>query len=87
MVGRKKHPNKNIEAAVRYAEGRGWAYRPSGKSAHAWGFLLCPRYDEDCRCGKFCRNSVWSTPGNPVSHAKAIRKWVDGCVHNGDDNE
>lgn len=40
MQRRKKHPNKEIEKAIRYAERLGWRYRRAGKSAHAWGRLL-----------------------------------------------
>ena len=39
---RSKHPNKEIERAVKYAESKGWRYQQSGNSAHAWGRLLCP---------------------------------------------
>ena len=39
---RKKHPNKEIEAALKHAEENGWLVQKSGKSSHAWGKLLCP---------------------------------------------
>jgi len=39
---RPKHPNKEIEQAIRYAELKGWRYQSLGHSAHAWGRLLCP---------------------------------------------
>jgi hypothetical protein len=37
MADRSKHPNKDIEAAIKYAEELGWEYRASGNSSHAWG--------------------------------------------------
>ncbi len=40
---RKKHPNKEIEAAIQYAESHGWQYKQAGGSAHAW-VGLCARY-------------------------------------------
>jgi hypothetical protein len=73
---RKKHFNKEIEVAVQYAESRGWRYKAVGRSAHAWGRLLCPL---ESREG--CSMSVWSTPRDPVNHAKQIRRRVDSCLH------
>ncbi len=78
-MARKKHPKAAVEQAVQYAEKYGWQVKASGKSAHAWGILQCPNNDPDCRCGRFCRNSVWSTPRNEEGHAKSIRRWVDNC--------
>ncbi|MDA8289447.1 MAG: hypothetical protein M0014_13565 [Actinomycetota bacterium] len=70
---RKRHPSGVIEEAVRYAESNGWSYRPSGKSAHAWGFVVCPG---DCP-----QVAVWSTPRVPEHHARAIRRAADRCPH------
>ena len=39
---RPKHPNKDIERAIQYAESKNWRYASTGNSAHAWGRLLCP---------------------------------------------
>lgn len=39
---RPRHPNKDIEQALKYAESKGWRYQESGNSAHAWGRILCP---------------------------------------------
>ncbi len=72
----KKHPNKTIAAAIRYAEKHGWQVQEPGRSAHAWGHLLCPA---NMRGG--CRMSVWSTPRNPENHARQIRATVDKCKH------
>lgn len=38
MSKRKKHPNKDIEAAVAYAESKKWTFKETGKSAHAWDY-------------------------------------------------
>ena len=54
-MGRPRHPNKHIEAAIRYAESLGWCVELS--NGHAWGRLFCPR---EARGG--CKKSVWSTP-------------------------
>lgn len=88
-MARPKHPKPAIESAIQYAEGCGWRYKPSGKSAHAWGALLCPHNDGDCRCGRFCRSSIWSTPKNPEAFARQVRQWVDNCIHahQGSDDE
>jgi hypothetical protein len=38
-MARPRHPNKEIEAAVTFAETRGWRYIHS--NGHPWGKLLC----------------------------------------------
>ena len=48
---RRIHPNKDIEAALSYAECQGWQVRPGG--AHCWGKMYCPWNDRACRCGEF----------------------------------
>ena len=75
----KKHPNKEIQAALKYAVQKGWTIQVGG--SHAWGQILCPYNDQDCRCGEFCRVSIWSTPRNPDNHAKQIRRVVDNCIY------
>jgi len=69
-----RHPNKEIEAAVAYAESRNWRFRKA--HGHAWGRLLCPRNYRDG-----CQLSVWSTPKNPQNHANAILRAVARCQH------
>ena len=76
MRARKKHPNKEIEQAIKYAESKLWRYLKTGKSAHAWGRLLCPLQNMEG-----CIMSVWSTPRDPTVHAKQIRRRVDACPH------
>lgn len=75
---RRKHPQKEIEAALCYAEACGWIVKVGG--SHAWGKIYCPFNDNRCRCGEFCISSIWSTPKNPASHAKQIRKIVVNCT-------
>jgi hypothetical protein len=74
-MGRKRHPNKHIEAALRAAEALGWQVRPS-PNGHAWGHLYCPYHTREG-----CRISIWSTPKNPENHARHIRRDVDSCFH------
>ncbi len=76
MAKRKTHPNKELERAIQYAESQGWRYKKVGGSAHAWGRLLCPLKDRE-GCSMF----VWSTPRNPETHAKRIRKRINLCSH------
>jgi len=73
-MARPAHPNKHIEAAISYAEINGWEVSKS--NGHAWGHLLCAYHD---RAG--CRLSVWSTPRNAESHAKALKRAIDRCPH------
>jgi hypothetical protein len=77
---RPRHPNKDIERAVAYAEAHGWEVVRAG--SHAWGILRCPRHGRDGH-----QKSVYSTPRNPVAHARDIRRAVDACGHvmGGDD--
>ena len=77
MLKRNKHPCKEIEKAIQYAENKGWRYRIAGNSAHAWGRLQCPLCTRDG-----CQMSIWSTPRNATNHAKQIRRYVDKCEHN-----
>jgi hypothetical protein len=41
-MARPVHPDKDIEAAVSFAESKQWRYVAPGNSAHAWGRLFCP---------------------------------------------
>ncbi|WLI91875.1 hypothetical protein Q4S45_21695 [Massilia sp. R2A-15] len=72
------HPKKEVESALKHAEAQGWRVEIGG--AHAWGRIYCPYNDMTCRFGLFCIASVWSTPKNAGSHAKALRRVVDNCV-------
>lgn len=76
MPIRKKHPDKDIEKAICYAEEQGWQYKATGNSAHAWGRLLCPLHEREG-----CSMSVWSTPRSPSTHAKQIVQKVNVCQH------
>lgn len=78
----KKHPNKHIAQAIQYALKKGWTIKEAGNSAHAFGILLCP---SQSRSG--CKISIFSTPRNPENHAKQIKKIVDKCTHQEDQNE
>ena len=79
---RPKHPNKEIEAAIKHAELCRWRVIKTGKSAHAWGRLLC---QEQSRQG--CQISIWSTPRSPDNHARQIRRAVARCPHRGEEYE
>lgn len=70
---RPKHPDKEVERAVKYAESQGWHYVKPGKSSHAWGRLLCNKGHRECHM------SVWSTPKNPENFAKGLYKKVNRC--------
>lgn len=82
MTKRQKHPNKEIEAAIVYAEGKNWIYKDSGKSAHAWGRLLCPLHTREGH-----QMSIWSTPRNPYNHARQIKTLVDKCQHDAEEDD
>lgn len=74
MADRSRHPHKEIEKVVAYAESLGW--RVTHAHGNAWCYLYCRRAD---RSG--CKVGVWSTPKNPESHARHVRRQVDSCPH------
>ena len=85
---RKKHPKPAIEHALQYAESQNWRIEESNSHAHGWGKMYCSQDDKDCRCGEFCKNSIWSTPKNVDNHAKQIKRYVDNCKYSkADKNE
>lgn len=79
---RPKHPKKEVEEALKYAEVHGWRVEVGG--SHAWGRIYCPHNDSECRCGEFCITSIWSTPKSPGNHGKQIRRVVDNCTSDKD---
>lgn len=85
MAKRAKHPNKEIESALRYAENKGWKVEKA--SGHAWGTMKCPTNSAECWNGMYCHQSVWGTPKNPEIHARLIRKIVDKCIYSDMDKE
>jgi hypothetical protein len=77
-MGRPRHPKKEIEEAIRHAEGHRWRVKVGG--SHAWGKMYCPYNEPDCRCGEFCITSIWSTPRNVMNHARLLKRVVDNCA-------
>ena len=71
-MARDRHPNKEVEAAIQYAESLGWKVRKQGH----WGRLYCPHADRDG-----CQLGVNGTPKNAGNHAKQIIRIVDRCHH------
>jgi hypothetical protein len=69
-----RHPKKEVREALEYAERNGWRVEKSkGRSAHAWGKMLCPNADQ-------CHPSVNSTPRNPQVHADQLKRAVARCA-------
>ncbi|WP_425435766.1 hypothetical protein [Pantoea rwandensis] len=44
MSERKRHPHKEIESVLRYAEVQGWKIVQGGH--HAWGKMYCPEIQQ-----------------------------------------
>jgi hypothetical protein len=88
-MGRSRHPDKDIEKALVELEEMGWTVEMAkGRSAHAWGYALCPANAGDaCRSGTFCRMSVWSTPRNPRAIAQGLVGRARCCVMKDDKDE
>lgn len=72
----RRHPHKEIDAAIRYAESRGWRFSKSAGQAHAYGKLYCRGASRGA-----CVVTVYGTPRNPAGHARYLRRRVDGCEH------
>jgi hypothetical protein len=77
-MARTRHPKKEIEETLRHAEAQGWRIDIGG--SHACGKMYCPYNDAECRCGEFCIASIWSTPKNPRTHARQLKRVVDNCT-------
>ncbi len=77
-MARRRHPKKEVEEVLRYAEQHGWTVVPTA-SGHRWGYMRCPEVTQQGH-----QESVWSTPRNPVFHAARLRRAVDRCEHAGD---
>jgi len=74
LVPRPRHSHHDIEAAISYAEAKGWIVKMS--KGHPWGTLWCPE-----RTSAGCHFSVSSTPKNSSTHSVQIRRRVDKCAH------
>jgi hypothetical protein len=71
---RTRHPNKEVEAALRDAEMEGFTVLTRRAR---WGILRCPGDPDD-----HCRSrSISGTPRNPSVHARQIRRFVYRCPH------
>ncbi len=79
-MARVRHPDKQVERALREAEALGWAVTVRHGKGHAWGLLRCPKPSEECRCGLYCQMTVNSTPQNAVAHAAKLIGKVRGCA-------
>ena len=75
-MSRPRHSKKEVEDAVRYAESKGWTWRKMGH----WGRLFCAKADRDG-----CQVGVNGTPKDAGDHASQIRRAVDRCPHQDDD--
>lgn len=76
---RNKHPHKDVEETLIYLESKGWSIEPRA-GGHTWGIARCPYNDGECRDGKYCQMSIWSTPKNPTNFAKLLKQKADKCV-------
>ena len=72
---RRRHPKKEVQAALREAEALGWVVTVSPRG-HIWGRLLCPKRS---RAG--CQDSIHSTPRNAANHARHLRQLLQSCPH------
>ena len=76
MKKRIKHPDKEIEETIQYAESKGWVFKDAGKSSHAWCRLLCPLHTREGH-----KMSIWTTPRSSYNHAQQIYRQENHCEH------
>lgn len=87
-MARNKHPDKDIEKALQYAEQNVWIIEKRAGSSHAWGVMKCPNNNPMCRSALYCLKSIWCTPKNTQNFSREIKRIVDGCqFHIEDDDE
>jgi hypothetical protein len=79
-LARSRHSKKEVEKVLEELEALGWTVVKRNGKGHAWGLLRCPKPTEDCRCGKFCQMSIWSTPKNADKHAADLRRKALACT-------
>lgn len=77
---RRRHPKKEVEAALTELEAFGWRVIERHGKTHAWGIVRCPYNDPDCRCGEFCQMTVNSTPRDPARHAAKLVSKALNCI-------
>lgn len=78
MPPRRRHPKKDIEAALQTAEAAGWVVEEIHRG-HRWGLARCPAGEHAV--------AVWSTPRDPATLGKRIREQVSKCQHRPDGKE
>ena len=78
MPPRRRHPKKDIEAALQTAEAAGWVVEEIHRG-HRWGLARCPAGEHAV--------AVWSTPRDPATLGKLIREQVSKCQHRPDGKE
>ena len=77
----KRHPNKEIAAAVAEAVAAGWRVEKCPPRAHCWAVLYCPAAERGA-----CKLSVYGTPRVPENEARKIRRALRVCPHSGPPN-
>ena len=79
-MGKGRHSKKEVADAIDYALEHGWRVeKGKGGSGHPWGTLYCP-------CGRH-KAFVHSSPRKPETHAKQIRKKVNMCDYDQNDDQ
>ena len=73
---RARHPRKDVETALAWAEAAGWRVTPTS-SGHRWGVMRCGSPEGQAGC----QASIWSTPRNPSDHGRQIMRRVQKCPH------
>src|SRR5215471_11500968 len=68
---RRRHPKKDVEQALRFAEASGWTVLEVHRG-HRWGLVTC---------GSGCGRAIFCTPREAGDHARDVRRAVTRCPH------
>lgn len=77
---RRRHPDREIEMALQYAEAHGWRVETSSGHAHAWGRMYCPGGNAGCGLSNNRVTTIAGTPRSAGDHARRLRHLVDRCL-------
>ncbi|MCU5774660.1 hypothetical protein N5923_10565 [Erwiniaceae bacterium BAC15a-03b] len=71
----KKHPHKEIQAAIDHAVASGWIIVECSSKAHPFCKIRCGLAGHTEHM-----HSIWSTPKNPEHFARQIIRYVNKCL-------
>ena len=75
----KRHPDKEVDAAVKAMRRAGWRIeRNKTRAAHAWGKAFCPSEGQQAHWE--CAVSISGTPRSGANEARRLRHRIKRCL-------